>query len=134
MFDSEEAMKKTILGLAVLTAAWVSAAGPRVPGEAGAKRGSNIFVGEIWDAACATTANHESMASVMGADPKNHAQCTRLCVEGGAKFVLLVDVAKHVSYELDDQQKPKEFSGKKVKITGKLKGEILHVETIEAAD
>jgi uncharacterized protein DUF5818 len=125
-------MKAIITSAILACTALVSLAGARLPGAA--KRGSKVFVGEIWDSACASTANHASMASVVGADPKNHEQCTRLCVENGAKYVLLVDPAKQLSYELDDQQRPKEFAGKKVKITGKLKGEILHVEKIEAAD
>lgn len=128
-------MKKAIMTFAVFAcAAMISLTGSRLASAAGGKSGSKVFVGEIWDSACASTANHASMASVVGADPKNHAQCTRLCVENGAKYELLADAAKLISYELDDQEKPREFAGKKVKITGKLKGEILHVEKIEAAD
>lgn len=124
--------KKTILALAVIgCAGMVSHAALRLPGPAGAG-GAKVFVGEIWDGSCATTANHASMASVVGADPKDPAQCTRMCVEAGAKYVLLVDAAKQIAYELDDQQKPKEFAGKKVKITGRLKGDVLLVSTIEA--
>lgn len=123
-------MKKAITIIAC--AALVSLTGSRLPGAG--KRGAKVFVGEIWDDACASTANHASMASDVGADPKNHAQCTRLCVKNGAKYALLVDAAKQISYELDDQQKPKEFAGRKVKITGKLKGEVLYVEKIEPAD
>jgi uncharacterized protein DUF5818 len=133
LFVSGRSVKKAVMTFAILAcAALISLAGSPLLGAA--KRGYKVFVGEIWDSACASTANHASMASVVGADPKNHAQCTRLCVENGAKYELLVDADKQISYELDDQQRPKEFSGKKVKITGKLKGEILHVEKIEAAD
>ncbi len=128
-------MKKGIISFAVLAyAAVVPIMGPRSSAPAGKKGGSKVFVGEIWDGACASGAKHASMASVVGADPKNAAQCTRLCVQNGAKYVLLADPAKLISYELDDQDKPKEFAGKKVRITGRLKGEILHVEKIEAAD
>lgn len=125
--------KKTILGLAMLACAGVvSPVVSASPGPARGRSGAKVFLGEIWDSACATAANHASMASVVGADPKNAAQCTRMCVEAGAKYVLLVDHSDQITYELDDQEKAKEFAGKKVKITGRLKGEVLLVSTIQA--
>jgi len=38
-------------------------------------------------------------------------------------------------YQLDDQEKPKQFAGQKVKVTGTYNGktETLHVEGIDAA-
>lgn len=126
-------MKKAILGfVGVLCAATLTFAAAGLP-QATKKAESKAFVGEIWDSPCAIKADHESMAGMVGVDGKDHKECTLKCVEVGAKFVLLVDAAKKVSYELDDQKTPKDFAGEKVKVTGTLNGKILHVEKIEAA-
>ncbi len=52
----------------------------------------------------------------------------------GGKYVLY-DGATKTIYELDDQQKPADFAGKKVKITGTYdKGtKTIHVTNIQAA-
>lgn len=49
--------------------------------------------------------------------------------------LVLKDTAANVSYQLDDQNKAKEFVGKQVKVTGKLdlNTNLIHVENIEAA-
>ena len=49
--------------------------------------------------------------------------------------LVLKDTAAKVSYQLDDQEKAKEFEGKQVKVTGKLdlNTNLIHVENIEAA-
>jgi hypothetical protein len=36
-------------------------------------------------------------------------------------------------YQLSDQEKPKQFSGAKVKVTGTLKDDTIEVSSIEAA-
>lgn len=99
----------------------------------GEKAKSRIFMGEIYDSPCAKAGTHKAMESMMGLpdDPK---LCTLKCVELGAKFVLY-DAAKKTIYELDDQQKPKEFAGLKVKVTGTYDAatKTIHVEKIEAA-
>jgi hypothetical protein len=48
--------------------------------------------------------------------------------------LVLKDMAAKVSYQLDDQDKAKQFEGKQVKVTGKLDIEtkLIHVENIEA--
>jgi hypothetical protein len=52
----------------------------------------------------------------------------------GGKFVLY-DAATKATYMLDDQEKPKEFAGQKVKVTGTYDKatKTIHVESIEAA-
>jgi len=54
-------------------------------------------------------------------------------VKEKGKFVLK-DTATKMSYQLDDQDKAKQFEGKQVKVTGKLNIEtnLIHVENIEA--
>jgi hypothetical protein len=48
--------------------------------------------------------------------------------------LVLKDTATNVSYQLDDQQRAKQFEGKQVKVTGKLdmNTNLIHVESIEA--
>ena len=48
--------------------------------------------------------------------------------------LVLKDTAANVSYQLDDQDKAKQFVGKQVKVTGKLDSNtnLIHVENIEA--
>ena len=49
--------------------------------------------------------------------------------------LVLKDSAANVSYQLDDQDKAKQFEGKQVRVTGKLdlNTNLIHVENIEAA-
>jgi hypothetical protein len=49
--------------------------------------------------------------------------------------LVLKDTAANISYQLDDQEKAKQFVGKQVKVTGKLdmNTNLIHVETIESA-
>ena len=48
--------------------------------------------------------------------------------------LVLKDTTTNVSYQLDDQDKAKQFEGKQVKVTGKLdaSSKVIHVENIEA--
>ncbi len=50
----------------------------------------------------------------------------------GSKYVLADTAAKKV-YNLSDQEKPKQFAGEKVKVTGTLEGDTIKVTSIEAA-
>ena len=60
--------------------------------------------------------------------------CTLACAKTGGKFVLY-DAAKKATYELDDQAKPRDFAGQKVKVIGTYESstKTIHVEKIEAA-
>ena len=80
------------------------------------------FTGEISDSMCG--AKH-----MMSGSAKD---CTEKCVSGGSKYVL-ADTATGKVYQLSDQQKPKQFAGEKVKVTGSLKGDTIEVGAIEAA-
>ena len=108
-------MKKAILRLAVCTLF--------LPAFASAK--DRTFSGEIMDSQCAKNASHEMMLKKEGMgdkdpnDPMVKAMCTKNCVKLGGKYVLF-DAASKTVYELDDQTKPEQFAGQKVKVTGTL--------------
>jgi hypothetical protein len=94
---------------------------------------AKTFTGEIMDNMCAAAGSHKGMEDMfhIGDDPK---KCTLKCVAKGGKFVLY-DAGRKTIYQLDDQNKPKEFAGRKVKITGSYnsKTETIHVERIGPA-
>jgi hypothetical protein len=115
----EEKMKKLLLSIAGCIAL--------APGLAAAA----TFTGEIMDAACAKGGGHESMFKKMGTnDPK---ACTEACIKAGSTYVLFESGKTY--YNLDDQKKPKPFSGQKVQITGTLNKstKTIHVTDIKAA-
>lgn len=103
------------LSLAVVLGAGLSLAVP--------KKGSKTFVGNISDSMC-------GLKHMMPG--KSDKECTLECVKGGSKYVL-ADLAAGKVYQLSDQKKPEEFAGQKVKITGTLKGDVITVTSIEAA-
>jgi type 1 fimbria pilin len=75
------------------------------------------YTGEIMDSACAKMGSHETMMKKEGiATAKD---CTLGCVKAGSKFVLY-NSAKKMTYQLDDQTKPMDFAGQKVKVMGTL--------------
>lgn len=97
------------------------------------------FSGEIYDSQCAKEGSHAKMMAKEGMagkenDPMGRAMCTKNCVKMGGKYVLF-DAAKKTVYELDDQQKPEQFAGQKVKVKGTLDKatKTIHVTGIEAA-
>jgi uncharacterized protein DUF5818 len=96
---------------------------------------TQTFTGEIMDNMCATTGSHVSMWTGKE-DPNSPAarkMCTLKCVQMGGKFVLYNKGTK-TTYQLDDQQEPKEFAGQQVKVIGTYnsKTETIHAERIEA--
>jgi hypothetical protein len=112
-------MKKTFLlfggcmlllfgGCMVLVLASLSQAAPQ----------GSSFTGEIMDSACAKAGSHEGMMK-SHAGIKDAKTCTLGCVKNGSKFVLY-DASSKTVYELDDQEKPRQFAGDSVKVTGKL--------------
>ncbi len=113
---------------------WISAIGALAilalfvtPGLAAPAKKS--FTGYISDDGCGL--DHSKMEE-MGGMGKDDKMCTLKCVEKGGKYVLADKAAKKV-YKLDDQTKPKDFAGAKVKVQGTLDGDTIHVEGIEAA-
>ena len=109
-------MKKLVhFSLAILLSASFSLAAPKGEKE-------KTFVGNISDSMC-------GLKHMMAGGDK---ECTLKCVSGGSKFVL-ADTAHKKVYPLSDQEKPKEFAGQKVKVTGTLSGDTIEVASIEAA-
>jgi hypothetical protein len=74
------------------------------------------FSGDIMDETCANMGSHDLMMK-SHADIKDAKDCTLACVKSGSKFVLYDGASKTV-YQLDDQQKPMEFAGEKVRVMG----------------
>jgi Protein of unknown function (DUF5818) len=109
-------MKKLVhLGLTILLAAGMGVAAQKTAAK------GKTFTGDISDKMCG--AKH-----TMGGSARD---CTLECVDAGSKFVLVGANGK--VYDLSDQQKPREFAGAKVKVTGTLKGDEIEVSSIEAA-
>lgn len=123
-------MKKLIIGLVgSLMLLTVSFAAPK----------DSTYSGEIMDSQCAKNASHDAMLKKEGmekmiGDPKASQMCTANCVKMGSKYVLY-DAAKKTVYQLDDQQKPVQFAGQKVTVTGTLDKatKTVHVTSIQAA-
>jgi len=115
-------MKKAgLAGLAFFVAASLVAAGRSH------ESNGKTFTGVIMDSQCAMMGSHEKMekmhakmfdnkssSSLTGPEAR---KCTLACVKMGGQFVLYNKAAK-ATYKLDDQEKPREFAGEKVKVTG----------------
>ncbi|HSM87532.1 MAG TPA: DUF5818 domain-containing protein [Candidatus Limnocylindrales bacterium] len=93
---------------------------------------AKTFSGEIMDSACAKAGSHEGMMKKAGL--KTAKECTEACVKNGSKYVLFNKATKK-TYELDDQTKPQQFAGEKVKVKGTLDAatNTIHVADIEPA-
>jgi Protein of unknown function (DUF5818) len=80
------------------------------------------FMGVVSDSQCG--AKH----STAGDDA---AACVGKCVAGGATYVLATSDGK--VYQLDNQDKFKDYAGKSVKVKGTANGDSIAVESVEAA-
>ncbi len=92
---------------------------------------ARTFSGEIMDSACSAMGNHDAGYKMSNTHtPKD---CTLACVKSGSKFVLY-NSANKTAYQLDDQQKPRDFAGQKVKVVGTYdtSTKTIHVEKIQA--
>jgi hypothetical protein len=101
------------------------------------------FTGVIMDSQCAMMGSHEKMekmhpkmftkanSSLTGREAR---KCTLACVKMGGKFVLYNKATK-TTYKLDDQEKPREFAGERVKVAGTYDPSTIttHVESIHKA-
>lgn len=89
------------------------------------------------DGECANNGAHAEMLKKEGLgdkDPHNpmaKKMCTAKCAKTGGKYVLYKAATKKV-YAPDDQTKPEQFAGQKVKITGTFDTatDTIHVTTI----
>jgi hypothetical protein len=99
----------------------------------GAAQNEHTFTGEVMDSQCAKLGAHAEMM-------KDHKElntakeCTLACVKNGDKFVLFNGATK-VVYQLDDQNKPVQFAGANVTVTGTLddSNKTIHVSDIISA-
>ncbi len=122
-------MKKLIIGLVgSLMLLTVSFAAPK----------DSAYTGEIMDSQCAKNGSHDPMLKKEGmekmiGDPKASQMCTANCVKNGGKYVLY-NAGKKTVYQLDDQQKPEQFAGQKVTVTGTFDRatKTIHVTNIKA--
>jgi len=85
------------------------------------------FSGEIMDSQCAQMGSHKMMMKAEGAT--NAKECSDACVKAGGKYVLY-DAATKTVYQLDDQEKAKQFSGERVAVSGTKSGKSIHVSSI----
>lgn len=96
---------------------------------------SQVYLGEIWDEACAKKGTHETMASEnsIPPGPKMARECTQECNDMGSPVVLFNPANKHF-HMLDKQAKAEPFAGEKVKVTGTLdkRTNTIHVASIAA--
>jgi type 1 fimbria pilin len=115
-------MKKLVMGaVAALMLLGVSFAAQK----------DSSFSGEITDRACAKANSHDDMMKKHNV--QTTADCIPACVKAGGKYVLF-DTATMTIYLLDDQQKPAQFEGKTVKVSGTFDKatQTIHVTDIKA--
>ena len=98
------------------------------------------YTGEIMDSNCAKEGSHAMMLKKegMGNMDPDSAQAKKMCTDNcvskmGAKYVLYTP-SKAV-YQLDDQTRPAQFAGQKVRVTGTLDAttKTIHVTDMKEA-
>lgn len=100
-----------------------------------ARAADRTFTGEIMDSSCASMGSHAGMMKGKDAnDPAVKKMCTQECVKNGAKYVLY-NATRKMTYKLDDQEKPADFAGQKVKVMGTYDAatKTIHVTDIKPA-
>lgn len=93
---------------------------------------ARTFKGEIMDSQCSMMGTHDPKGFQM-TKTNNSKDCTLACAGMGGKFVLY-DAAKKATYEIDGQDKAKEFAGQKVTVSGSYdsKTKTIHAASIKA--
>ena len=89
-----------------------------------------VFVGFITDTECGP--DHAPMLAT-GNMGGNDAECTRKCVKMGATWGF-VEEGPRTFYQLDDQDLPEHFVGRRVCIEGRLEGDTVLIDALQAAD
>ena len=114
-----------VLAIAVLSVSWwtVAARSNQSPAQ--------TFTGELTDSICAKSGSHHEMMAKMQSMGRDKETCTKQCARIGAKFVLFDEASKRV-YSLDDQAKPQQFAGRRVRVKGTLDGDKIRVTEVEA--
>jgi hypothetical protein len=91
------------------------------------------FSGEIMDDLCAKDKTHSKMMEEMKSMGNDPAECSKKCVELGAKYVLY-DRQKDTVYGIEDQDKAEPFAGRRVRISGTFDKKKIKIEKIEPAE
>jgi hypothetical protein len=128
-------IKKTLSVCAIV--GWLAMSGfalqhdiPSGPPPKASKKGPvKVFTGEISDGQCAKNGSHDAIMKKVSINTA--ANCTKGCAR--KHEYVLFDSAHKKIYRLDDQDGPGKFAAQKVKITGNLDGEVIHVVKMEAA-
>lgn len=112
---------------ATLAAVLASVPAGALATEAAAK--SSVYLATITDTECGPSHARMLATGTMGSTDE---ECTRACIRKGATYGAVVSVGKKKRfYQLDDQEKPAAFAGRKVRITGRIEGDTLFVDRIE---
>ena len=90
---------------------------------------SFMFAG-VTLAADATTVNGYVSDSVCGAKGKTSAECTKKCLDKGAKMVVVTDEDEKV-LTVDNPKALEGHEGHHVAVTGKVTGETIHVDSVK---
>jgi hypothetical protein len=90
------------------------------------------YTGEVMDGACAGQGSHNQEMTREGT--KTAKDCALRCVKDGSKLVLYNADTK-TSFNLDDQDKAREYAAEKVAIVGTYDGptKTIHMQSITAA-
>ncbi len=88
---------------------------------------ARVFTGTITDTECGPS--HRRMLA-RGGMGETATSCTRACVAHGATYGVLIGSPRRF-YQLDDQEKPAAFAGKRVRILGRQQGDTIMVDTME---
>jgi hypothetical protein len=119
-----------ILGTTSLLATAVMQAGSRT----GQQQNNTplSYTGQIMDSKCAGQGSHNQVMAKEGI--KTAKDCTLVCRKDARKFVLYSAEAK-TAFNLDDQDKPRDYAGMKVTIVGTYDGEskTIHIQSIIVA-
>ena len=114
-------MKNAILSMGLAMGFLVASFGPAFASD------DKTLSGEVMDAACAKAGSHDAMMKKEGT--KDAKDCTLQCARMGSKLVLF-DAATKTIYQLDNQDKAKEFAGQHVTVKGDVKNKTIKVEEI----
>jgi hypothetical protein len=119
----ERKMRKTLFTLVMsLCVVAVASVASSIAKNSNNPTAPDSIVGYISDTVCAK----KDPARVAS---ESHAACAKSCVAKGSDVVLVTGEGK--IYELDQQDKAKEFAGDKVEVTGSVSGDSISVTDIK---
>jgi hypothetical protein len=127
-------MRSSYRGAVALSALVLSACATRSTGPSASESGEREFLGYITDTECG--ANHAPMIA-KGGMGQNDRECTQICVKKGATYGF-VDAKgggnEKGFYQLDDQDAPAPYAGRRVRIRGRIHGDTILVQSVAPAD